>query len=187
MLSSKKTLLASAVLFLLSCTGLTGPATVSDMEVQAKPEIIPADGYSSSAVYIQTETHIYEVVRIEQMINDTIIITPFPFWNVESRHVCIDDITSIAKPKKSNSANGFALGFAFGFSFVGVIGLSTSEYNSDYSMYLLLSTLSGMICGGLGCCLGGISDISTRSYYDFRKMTPHEKRRVLYKIMKDQQ
>ncbi len=188
MLFSKKTVLASVAVFFVCCAGLNGPATVSDIEVQAEPEIVPAEGYTSSAVYVRTKTHIYEAARIEQMIRDTILLTPFPFWNVEPRQVYIDDIISITIPKKDNSANGFVLGFSFGFSFMGIIGLSSSEYNDDYQTYLMLSALSGLLWGGFGCCLcGGINDVSTRNHYDFRKMPPDEKRRVLYKIMKDRQ
>ena len=125
-------LATSCLLFFFGCTGLNGPATVSDMEVHTTPKTIPADVYSPAAVYLQTETHIYEVVRIEQMLNDTIAITPFPFWNIESKYVCIDDIISVSIPRNNDPVKGFCIGFSLGFSVFGIMGLATSEYDRDY-------------------------------------------------------
>ena len=184
--------LVSCLVILTGCTGLTRPATIpnsqSDDEIQTKSDDDTLDGRSSSGLCIHTETDTYDAVRIVQITNDTLTVIPYPFWNVESHQIHLDDIISIVVPKEGdNKLKGCTGGFSVGFTVIGIIGLLTSEYNEDYAMSLMLGGLGGVVLGGVGFCLGGIGDIRHRGYYDFRQTSKPKKIQLLNNIVKHHQ
>jgi hypothetical protein len=120
--------------------------------------------------------------------NDTVTVIPYPFWNVESHQINIDDIVSIEVPKKrANIGKNFTIGFSVGFTTIGILGLLASEYDDEYVLSLMASSLGGLVMGGLGCCLGGIADMRSRSYFHFGEMTRPQKIELLNNLIKRHQ
>jgi hypothetical protein len=185
MLFSRLFLLVCSLAILIGCTGLTSPTTAPSSQID---DDNIRNGGSSSGLLIQTQTVTYDAVRIAQIINDTVTVIPYPYWNVESHQFHIDEIVSIVVPKeRGNLAKGFTIGFSIGFTTIGILGLMQSEYNDDYSAYLMLSGLGGLVMGGLGGCLGGISDMGSSNHFHFREMTKPQKIQQLNNIIKHHQ
>jgi len=111
-------------------------------------------------------------------------LLPFPYWNVESVEIDIDEIHSIELMKKDSKAGkGAAQGFAYTFLIVGIIAGLDSEYDEDYEDALVGATILGAFGGLLGLIIGGASSLASKTKYEFYKMSLGEKIRAIRKIM----
>lgn len=182
MLSNRLFLLVCSLVILIGCTGLTRPATIPGSQIDEDNTL---NGGSLSGLLIQTQTVTYDAVRIVQIVNDTVIVIPYPFWNVESHQIHIDDIVSIVVPKERGYlVKGCTISFSVCFTAIGVLGLLASKYNDDYELALMCSLLFGLgISGGAGC-LGGIP---SSKQFRFREMTKPQKIQQLNNIVKHHQ
>lgn len=182
---SKKTLtlitLTFFINFLISCSTTTtqtgtevfksSPSSVIEAKKLQEVQLITASG----------EIHRGKLSRLE---GRDLVLLPFPYWNIEPIKIDLDEIHSIKLVKKSKKAGkGFAGGFAWGFIIIGTLAGLSSRYDEDFQMALLGSAVSGAFFGFLGFLIGGISDISAKSEYDFSKMPDSEKIRAIKKIM----
>lgn len=128
-------------------------------------ELITAEG----------DIHKGKIVSLE---GEGLEFRPFPYWNIELIKLNLDEIHSIKLAKKgSRAAKRFASGFGWAFMIAGTIGGATSKYDEDYQIALLGSA----IVGGAGGLLGLV--ISTKTKFEFYRMSREEKERAIRKIM----
>jgi hypothetical protein len=65
----------------------------------------------------------------------------------------------------------------------GIIGAAGSKYNVDYQNWLGWIGLAGLFGGLIGLAVNGIINISTKSKYEFHKLSQLEKMDALQNIM----
>ena len=109
-------------------------------------------------------------------------LLPYPYWNIDRAEINLENIRSIQLPKKQSRAVRAAIGgFGWGFLITGALGLATSKYDEDYQGALLGSSIIGGLVGGSALIIGGLSDLGSKSNYDFYQMTTPDKVKALEK------
>jgi hypothetical protein len=127
------------------------------------------------------ESHTGKLISLE---GETVALLPFPYWNLESIKIHVDDIHLIQLPQKgSKIGKGFLTGFGVGFVVAGVIGGLTSKYNFEYRWSLAGSATVGAASGALGLLIGAIVDLSTKTKCEFSRMEHTEKLATIKRIM----
>lgn len=117
---------------------------------------------------------------------ENLLLSPFPYWNVDPIEIDLDEIRSIKLMKKgSNGGKGFIWGFTLGFTVIGVSALTMGDlkYDKDYGDALTFSLVGGGGAGLLGLVIGGLISLGEKSSYNFFKMSRKEKIETLQKIM----
>jgi hypothetical protein len=132
-------------------------------------------------VTTEGELHRGKITCLE---GESIEFRDFPYWNVEPIQLKLDEIHSIKLVKKGSKAGrAFASGFGWTFMIIGFVAGASSKYDVDYENGLVGSALAGGIGGLIGLAIGAIQDISTKTKFDFYKMSKEEKERAVRKIM----
>jgi hypothetical protein len=121
--------------------------------------------------------------KLTRLEGERIVFLPFPYWNVDSRTVSVNEINSIhVLNKKSSVGRGVLSGVGWTACIFGFLGLVSSEYDEDYRGLLWAAPLGGVIIGApIGLLIEAMA--STPSPYYFTKMNPNEKYAVLRRIM----
>jgi hypothetical protein len=135
-------------------------------------------------VQIVTTTGYRTTGKLTQFENQTLTFLPYPYWNVESVNIPLDDIARIeVKGKKSHAGSGFVAGFSYSFIVIGLIAGLSSQYDEDYEGALAGSVVLGGLAGLVGLAIGAIVDISAKKNFEFATMPASEKIASLRKIM----
>lgn len=110
--------------------------------------------------------------------------SPFPHWNVERLKIGMADIEQVELVQKPQGAsNGFAYGFGVGWTIVGLLGAAGSRYNTNFSIFALAAPLSGLLVGLASAVIGGASDLSTPTKFNFTRLPRDLKLDALARIM----
>lgn len=151
----------------------SGAATNAELRAQSLPEI-----------QLSTQQGNAYKGKILSLKGETLILLPFPYWNVEPVELDLEDIHSIQLPKRGSRAAKNAL-IAFGSTFIisGTIFAGSSKYDEDYEEALLWSASLGGLGGMVGLVIGGLVDVFSKSGYDFYKMNKLDKMKAIKKIM----
>jgi hypothetical protein len=167
--------------FLFNCSSIRIPENEQVVKeystIEIKTKIFPEIQLKTMGEEIHTGKPLSLKGRIFELL-------PFPYWNVESVKVDLEEIHSIKLIRKERRAGkGFAGGFAWGFLITGTLAGLSSKYDEDFEEALLGSAIVGGSIGLLGFVIGGFADATTKSEYYFYKMSDSEKIKAIKKIM----
>jgi len=133
---------------------------------------------------IVTADRLLERVKVASLLGNELSILPFPYWNVETIKINIEEITTIwlLNVKMRSGTNALAtLNITFGI--MGTIFAINAEYDRDYKNGLATTAILALV-GGVVVGLGsGIVDASKRKKWDFTKLTQPQRLGVLLQIM----
>jgi hypothetical protein len=122
--------------------------------------------------------------KLTQFENQTLTFLPYPYWNVDSIKIPLDDIARIElKERKSHAGSRFVAGFSYAFIVVGLLAGFDAKYDEDYEDALAGTAVLGGIAGLIGLAIGAISDSASKKKYEFAAMSTPEKVASLRKIM----
>jgi hypothetical protein len=122
--------------------------------------------------------------KIISLRGEDLLLSPFPYWNVELLKINMNEIHYIKLlKKKSKATSGMLSGFAWTFIIIGILAGAGSRYDEDYEEALLGSAVTGAVGGLIGFAIGGIAQAGTKSEYEFFKMPDSKKVYAIKKIM----
>ena len=166
--------------FILCCTA-RAPSSAGNIQIASSSEFIAKKFPELELTTTAGEIHKGKLLNL---IGRDVRFSPFPYWNVETIEIHLDDIHTIKLAKKrSKMGSGFIHGFGWTFIIVGIIGAATSEYDEDFETALAVSAATGAVVGLLGLVIGGVADAASKSEYKFYNMSDSEKTKAVLKIM----
>lgn len=118
--------------------------------------------------------------KIVDLDGDQVTFLPSPYWEVESRTLAVDDISTIRVKARGRSGRAFLYGFAGTFVALGLMAGSDAQYKDDYGASLSAAALGGLLGGIVGAIVGAIASTET---YHFQGMSAERKRSVLHTLM----
>lgn len=168
------------LLLVFGCTSMSVPPGQTQYNLPEK-ELLAREMPELSIV---TADRLLERVKVASLLGNELSILPFPYWNVETIKINIEEITTIwlLNVKMRSGTNALAtLNITFGI--MGTIFAINSKYDEDYRSGLVLA--SGFaLAGGLVTLIGSaIVDASKRTKWDFSKLTQPQRLAVLMRIM----
>jgi len=167
--------LFSFLIFIISCSTIRTTST-KDFPISPTSEIQAKEFPEVFLTKFGEDTY---KGKFLSLIGEDLVFLPFPYWNVETLKINLNNIHSIQLVKKNSPGLlGFASGFAYSFIIFGIIGASGAKYDRDYEEALVRSFNIGLTGALLGLAIAG-----AKSEYKFYKMSESEKISAARKIM----
>lgn len=181
----KKTLsfliLISFINFIFCQTVPSVTGNERNVRISSQKEIIAYKFPEIRLIVQSAKSHKGKIMRLN---NSSVEFLPYPYWNKEILEIDLDDIYSITIKKTVSYAGRAAAGaFPTGFIFGGIVGLASSQYDSDFSSWILLSAIIGGISALIGLLIGGAAEAATKKAFRMNEMSRSEKREVIKKII----
>jgi hypothetical protein len=171
-----------AFVLLLAACATTSSIGQREWRQEATPHKLEANKFLEIQL-ITTKGESY-IGKLTELVDDSAILRPYPYWDIEPVTILIEDIFSIKLAKvESQAGKGFLSGFGMGFIVTGIIGIGTSRYNTQFQSALVASPMGGLLGGLIGLAIGGIGDLATKTKYEFNRLSTVEKKEALRKIM----
>ena len=169
------------VLFLIDCATTETYQEQSVLNNAPSGKLMPREFQEIRLVTSAGETYQGKLTGFE---GDTVILLPYPYWNVEPLKINLSEIHVIQTEKKGGGAGkGFLNGLAWTYIICGILSGVSSQYNTDYQLALAGSAALGLIGGLIGLAVGGISDAAAKTQYEFYGMSRVEKIAAIRKLM----
>ena len=172
----------SFILPLLYLSLLMGCATTPiKMESDPNPNFVARRFPEVELRTVRGESCLGKLIKFE---NQTLIFLPFPYWNVDSINVSLDEIDTIKmSAQRSVGGRAFLAGFGISFFLGGIVLGAASKYDEDYQLALAASAVGAVAAGAVAGLVGLAADVARRSRYEFQTMTYAEKIQTLRSIM----
>jgi hypothetical protein len=122
--------------------------------------------------------------KLIRLKDDVVTLRPYPYWQIPEAEVPVASFHQVELlDPKSHAGGGFMTGFSAVFLPIGLIGIASSKYNTQFSAALAGSAALGLVGGLVGLVIGAVGDAASDQKIKLYELTEAQKRHAVLKLM----